>query len=163
MPKTVRSSATNQGQYSDPPLRERLKQKIMDGAKGGRAGQWSALKAQLLASEYKRAGGGYTRPRTESQKSLQKWTDEEWTTSDGTKAVRGKTTTRYLPKKAWQKLSPNQKAATNKKKAAATKKRKQFVANTKAAADARRSVSVKRAKKVVRKSAKRAARKKPKS
>ena len=29
------------------------------GTRGGKAGQWSARKAQLLASEYKKAGGGY--------------------------------------------------------------------------------------------------------
>ena len=33
--------------------------KIKSGSKGGSAGQWSARKAQLLASEYKKAGGGY--------------------------------------------------------------------------------------------------------
>ena len=27
--------------------------------KGGRPGQWSARKAQMLASAYKKAGGGY--------------------------------------------------------------------------------------------------------
>jgi len=31
----------------------------MKGPKGGKPGQWSARKAQLLASEYKEAGGGY--------------------------------------------------------------------------------------------------------
>ena len=29
------------------------------GSKGGRAGQWSARKAQMLAAAYKKAGGGY--------------------------------------------------------------------------------------------------------
>ena len=29
------------------------------GTKGGKAGQWSARKAQLLAKEYKAKGGGY--------------------------------------------------------------------------------------------------------
>ena len=28
--------------------------------KGGKAGQWSARKAQMLAREYKAKGGGYT-------------------------------------------------------------------------------------------------------
>ena len=31
----------------------------MVATRGGKAGQWSARKAQLLASEYKKAGGGY--------------------------------------------------------------------------------------------------------
>jgi len=40
-------------------LRERLFKKIKAGTRGGNAGQWSARKAQLLAREYKAAGGGY--------------------------------------------------------------------------------------------------------
>ena len=33
--------------------------KIKAGSKGGKAGQWSARKAQMLAKQYKAAGGGY--------------------------------------------------------------------------------------------------------
>lgn len=150
MPKT----AKDQEQYSDPALRQRLKKNILKGTKGGRSGQWSARKAQLLAAEYKSAGGGYRRPPSEAQKSLQKWTEEDWTTSDGREAVQGTTTRRYLPKKAWEKLSSGQKSATNKKKAAASKTGKQFVANTKAAAEARRKVAAKGGKKATRKSVK---------
>ena len=40
-------------------MRKRLFEKIKAGTKGGKAGQWSARKAQLLAAEYKRKGGGY--------------------------------------------------------------------------------------------------------
>jgi hypothetical protein len=40
-------------------MRKRLFEKIKRGTKGGNAGQWSARKAQLLAKEYKAAGGGY--------------------------------------------------------------------------------------------------------
>ena len=29
------------------------------GSKGGKAGQWSARKAQMLAKQYKAKGGGY--------------------------------------------------------------------------------------------------------
>ena len=45
--------------YTKPELRERIKNKVMAGTKGGKAGQWSARKAQLLAVQYKKAGGGY--------------------------------------------------------------------------------------------------------
>ena len=47
------------GNYTKPTMRKRLFEKIKAGTKGGKAGQWSARKAQLLASEYKKAGGGY--------------------------------------------------------------------------------------------------------
>jgi hypothetical protein len=126
--------------YSKPSLRESIKRRVMAGTRGGKAGQWSARKAQLVAQEYKKAGGGYTGPRTGKQKSLKKWTKEKWTTSDGKPAIRNTGTTRYLPKKAWDKLTPSEKSATNRKKLQASRKGKQFVANTKAAKTAGRQV-----------------------
>ena len=54
------SRVNEAGNYTKPDLRRRLFNKIMRGSKGGRAGQWSARKAQMLAREYKAAGGGYT-------------------------------------------------------------------------------------------------------
>ena len=58
--KTKRKSTVNAaGNYTKPAMRKRLFQKIKAGTRGGRAGQWSARKAQLLASEYKKNGGGY--------------------------------------------------------------------------------------------------------
>ena len=47
------------GKYTKPTLRKRLFYRIKAGSKGGRAGQWSARKAQMLARAYKKAGGGY--------------------------------------------------------------------------------------------------------
>ena len=40
-------------------MRERLFKKILRGGKGGKPNQWSARKAQMLAKQYKAAGGGY--------------------------------------------------------------------------------------------------------
>jgi hypothetical protein len=40
-------------------LRKQIFQRIKSGTKGGKAGQWSARKAQMLAIAYKKAGGGY--------------------------------------------------------------------------------------------------------
>lgn len=59
-----------------------------------------------------------------SQQSLKDWTKQKWRTSDG-KPSEGKK--RYLPDAAWKSLSPQEKAATNKAKAAGNKKGKQFV------------------------------------
>lgn len=59
-----------------------------------------------------------------SQKSLDRWSDQKWRTSSG-KPSKGKL--RYLPDKAWASLSSAEKAATNRAKAAGTKKGKQFV------------------------------------
>lgn len=59
MKKKPTSKVNQAGNYTKPTLRKQLFQKIKAGTKGGRAGQWSARKAQLLAAEYKRRGGGY--------------------------------------------------------------------------------------------------------
>ena len=56
---TVKSRVNEAGNYTKPTMRKNLFNKIKAGTKGGKAGQWSARKAQLLASEYKKAGGGY--------------------------------------------------------------------------------------------------------
>ena len=141
--KTTSDPAT----YTKPDLRERLKAKITKGDKGGKPGQWSARKAQLLTQEYEKAGGGYKKAPNEKQRSLKKWGEEEWTTSDGKKAQREGGTTRYLPKKAWSKLKPGEKVSTNKKKVAGSKKGEQFVANTAKAATARKKATAKKAKK----------------
>ena len=58
--KKSKSRVNEAGNYTKPTLRKRLFERIKRGTKGGKAGQWSARKAQLLASEYKKAGGGYT-------------------------------------------------------------------------------------------------------
>ena len=54
-----KSTVNKAGNYTKPTMRKRLFEKIKAGSKGGRAGQWSARKAQMLAREYKKAGGGY--------------------------------------------------------------------------------------------------------
>jgi len=68
---------------------------------------------------------------SKSQQSLKKWTAQKWKTSDG-KPSKGKK--RYLPEAAWSALSPAEKAATNKAKAAGNKKGKQFVKQPKSIA-----------------------------
>jgi hypothetical protein len=54
-----KSTVNKAGNYTKPTMRKRLFEKIKAGTRGGKSGQWSARKAQLLASEYKKAGGGY--------------------------------------------------------------------------------------------------------
>ena len=82
---------------------------VKSGSKGGNPGQWSARKAQLAVSIYKKKGGGYKGAKSSSNK-LAKWTKQDWTTSSG-KPSEGKR--RYLPKKAWSALSASEKRATN--------------------------------------------------
>ena len=54
-----KSTVNKAGNYTKPGMRKRMFNSIMAGSKGGKPGQWSARKAQLLASRYKKAGGGY--------------------------------------------------------------------------------------------------------
>jgi hypothetical protein len=114
----------------NPGLWKRIVARVKSGSKGGKAGQWSARKAQLAVSAYKKSGGGYSGKKSSSN-SLAKWTKQKWRTSDG-KPSKGKK--RYLPDKAWKSLSASEKAATNKAKAEGNKKGKQFVKQPKSVA-----------------------------
>ncbi len=121
------------GNYTKPALRESIKRRIMAGSSGGRPGQWSARKAQMVAQAYRKAGGGYrTGRRTRTQRSLKKWTRQRWRTSDGKPAGRGGKMRRYLPDRVWKRLTPSQRAATNRKKLQGGGK--QFVRNTESVA-----------------------------
>ena len=124
--------------YTKPELRDRLKERIMSGSKGGAPGQWSARKAQLLAAEYRKAGGGYKGGKSKPQRSLNKWTKEKWRTIDGKPAKRGNVVRRYLPAKAWNELTVGERAATNRKKIEGSKLGERVVLNTRKAAKARK-------------------------
>ena len=58
--KKTKSRVNEAGNYTTPAMRKRLFNQIKAGSKGGKPGQWSARKAQMLAQRYKAAGGGYT-------------------------------------------------------------------------------------------------------
>ena len=53
------SKVNEAGNYTKPGMRKSLFKRIKAGGKGGAPGQWSARKAQMLAMQYKKAGGGY--------------------------------------------------------------------------------------------------------
>ena len=60
MSRAKKKSRVNEsGNYTKPGMRKRIFNRIKRGSKGGKPGQWSARKAQMLASAYKKAGGGY--------------------------------------------------------------------------------------------------------
>jgi hypothetical protein len=54
-----KSTVNAAGNYTKPTMRKALFERIKAGTKGGDPGEWSARKAQLLAVEYKKKGGGY--------------------------------------------------------------------------------------------------------
>lgn len=57
--RKTKSKVNAAGNYTKPTMRKNLFKKIKAGSKGGRPGQWSARKAQMLAKQYKAKGGGY--------------------------------------------------------------------------------------------------------
>ncbi len=59
MAKKPESRVNEAGVYTKPALRKRLFEKIKAGDKGGKPQEWSARKAQMLAVQYRKAGGGY--------------------------------------------------------------------------------------------------------
>ena len=79
------------------------------------------MAAKYKEEMHKRGEEPYTTDKSEkseSQRHLSNWTDEEWQTSDGkaeAKQADG-SMKRYLPKKAWEEMSEDEKQKTNKKK-----------------------------------------------
>lgn len=57
--KKSKSRVNEAGNYTKPSMRKRMFNSIKAGSKGGKPGQWSARKAQMLAKRYKAKGGGY--------------------------------------------------------------------------------------------------------
>jgi len=94
-------------------------------AKAKMGGKHSARAMQLAGKIYKSKGGGYSGEKTSAQKSMSKWSKEDWGTKSGKPS--GKTGERYLPKKARESLTSKEYAATTKAKREGTKKGKQFV------------------------------------
>ncbi|WP_084473832.1 hypothetical protein [Deinococcus pimensis] len=116
--------------YTDPALRARLKDEIQRGDRGGKPGQWSARKSQLLVREYEAHGGGYTtRSRDDAARSLTEWGDEDWrTVKGGGDARHGQRVERYLPKAVWNMLSEDERREAVRTKDEATRKGEQHVA-----------------------------------
>ena len=59
MKKGGKSTVNKAGNYTKPGMRKAMFNRIKASGKGGRPGQWSARKAQMLAKQYKAKGGGY--------------------------------------------------------------------------------------------------------
>ena len=54
-----KSTVNKAGNYTKPTMRKNLFSRINSGSKGGKPGQCSDRKAQMLAKQYKAKGGGY--------------------------------------------------------------------------------------------------------
>lgn len=117
--------ATKVSKKTNEKMWKRIVASVKSGSAGGRPGQWSARKAQIATKRYKKAGGGYKGAKSSSN-SLSKWSKQKWDyVSKGDKKKPRKKRGRYLPESVRKNLSPSQKAATNRKKRAASKAGKQ--------------------------------------
>ena len=111
-----------------PRTNEKLWEKSKTEAKSKMGGKHSARAMQLAGKIYKEKGGEYTGEKTKAQKSMSKWTKEDWGTKSGKNSTLGSKATgeRYLPKKAREALSNAEYKRTSDKKKEDTKKGKQF-------------------------------------
>ena len=127
-----KNSKNYEADYTEPHLREALKEAIKAGDRGGRKGEWSARKSQLLKKTYEAEGGSYKHPEqpTQEQKNLQQWTQQDWTTDDRSEAITEDETKRYLPYDVWRELSPEEKVEAEQSKLQGSKQEKQKVNNT---------------------------------
>lgn len=112
---------------------EKLWEQSKAQAKAKMGGKHSARAMQLAGKIYKDKGGAYTGEKTAAQKSMSKWTKEDWGTKSGKPSTVGPKATgeRYLPKKARESLTSSEYAATSRAKREGTAKGKQFVAQPK--------------------------------
>jgi hypothetical protein len=106
---------------TNPVLWEKSKMEAI--AKMG--GVFSARAMQLAGKIYRDKGGGYTGEKTKDQKSLTKWTKEDWRTKSGKPSL--ETGERYLPAKAIKALSGAEYGATTRLKREGMKEGKQYV------------------------------------
>ena len=95
-------------------------------------GKHSARAMQLAVKYYKDAGGRYAGRKSRGN-SLSRWGREKWG-YDPKARKKG----RYLPSKAWKKLTPAQRSATNSAKRRATRRGKRKSKWSKAVARAYR-------------------------
>ncbi len=111
----------------DPAKWARAKAK----AKAKMGGKHSARAMQLAVKYYKQMGGRYSGKKS-SKNKLTKWSKQKWDyVTKGDEKKPKKKRGRYLPKSVRKSLSASQKAATNRRKRAASAKGKQRAKYTK--------------------------------
>jgi hypothetical protein len=117
MPKKSVRTKRNTATRTDPVLWERVKKSVLKSPKGGPVGKWSARKAQIAVSLYKKSGGRYVGKKTDKN-SLVIWTKEKWGyINDGkNKYLSRKASGRYLPLRVRQHLTEEEKKRENRLK-----------------------------------------------
>jgi hypothetical protein len=107
--------------YTDPALRERLKEELKAGDRAAGPGSGRRASPSCSSTSTRRpAAATSTRAiPTASQEHLREWSDQDWHTKDGDAQARGpEGTSRYLPDAAWKLLSEAEREATDRRKRA---------------------------------------------
>lgn len=110
---------------------QRIKKSVQESDKGGRKGQWSAIKAGIATRKYQdqmhkigKQPYHTTRKPSARSNSFVKWLKEDWRTKSNKRSR--DTGERFLPHKAIEALTNKEYNATSAKKRRDTKKGKQF-------------------------------------
>lgn len=114
--------------YENPLLWEEVKEEARK-----RLGGHSARAMQLAGRLYRERGGTYVGVKSKAQKSLVKWTKQDWTTKSGKPSLQ--TGERYLPRKAIEALTAEEYKKTSAAKRAGMKAGQQWVPQPKAIAE----------------------------
>ena len=115
----------------EPLLWKRIVAKYKRGIKGGKAGQWSARKAQLATLDYQsrfpNKQAAYIGKRSRSN-SLKVWTKQAWGTRSGRNSIQGPKASgeRYLDRRSLANLTAKEYKETTAAKRRQIRKRKQF-------------------------------------
>ena len=138
---SVQANMSTTATKAHPKLWERAKREVCRSST--LLCRHSARKMQAAGKWYRDHGGKYS-GRKSSHNSLVKWTRQKWRTSDGSLSRGDK---RYLPAKAWSKLSPSQVKRTNHSKREGNRRGRQYVAQPKDVLRVVRAISGKSRKK----------------
>jgi hypothetical protein len=128
---------SHEEKYTHPQMREEIKEEIKQSDKGGKPGQWSARKSQLLTQEYEKRGGDYKGEKDERQKTSKSGPPRMANPGRRSEGREGGETARYLPKEAWENMTEEEKEDTERKKREGSRKGEQYVSNTDEAKNAR--------------------------
>jgi hypothetical protein len=71
-------------EQDSPELWKEIRKNLLKSNKGGKAGEWTARKQQMLVKMYKDAGGGFRGTLRSTNRSIKRWSRERYARSEST-------------------------------------------------------------------------------
>lgn len=71
-------------EQDSPELWKEIRKNLLKSDKGGKAGEWTARKQQMLVKMYKDAGGGFRGTLRSTNRSIKRWSRERYARSEST-------------------------------------------------------------------------------